>query len=610
MNVKPSLPLETVCAAFDDDRDRLLDILHAVRREFGPVSSEMAGEIARRLGVPIECVEAPLRYFSAFDPAEGARFRVAVPDDPIARMLGADAIADAVADELSEREGRDGSPIAMSRSSSLGFDDQAPAMRIGDTILCGLTPDAARRAVRELLGHRDASRLVRQLGDGSNAHPLVQSAVHNNIRRVGRMVLRPLNRGVAVRRALSMSPAEVTRSIKIARLRGRGLDSLPTGIKWGLARTATVERVEHDWGELMSSCRDYGREYDRFSAGERRFVICNACDSEPGVFSTRVLLTERADRVFAGMTIAGYAVGAELGIVYLADEYGYLRAYLKQLLSRRRVDGLLGEDILGRRGFRFDIRIHLGSAPYSLGEETAVINACEGRPSTPRPRPPYPTQEGYHGWPTVVHSAETFCCVTKVLEEGPASFAELGRLDSTGTKLLSISGDCRAPGLYELPFGTTVREALHQCGGEDAQAVFISGPHPCMIDPSGYDRALAFDDLATSGGIGVIGPSRDPVRLLADFGLAYLDATRSFCTRHRESRSIMSDLLGRLGEGRLERTDLDRLEVAARHIVADSACGFGRAPARFVLGSIDNFETGINARLQTPGGGVPRTALR
>ena len=155
---------------------------------------------------------------------------------------------------------------------------------------------------------------------------------------------------------------------------------------------------------------------------------------------------------------------------------------------------------------------------------------------------------------------------------------------------------------------TTVREALHQCGGEDAQAVFISGPHPCMVDPPGFDRALSFDDLATSGAFGVIGPSRDPVRLLADFALAYLDETRSFCTRHRESRSIMADLLGQLADGRLNQADLERLEQAARHIVADSACGFGRAPARFVLASIDNFETGINARLHTPSGGVPRPA--
>jgi [NiFe] hydrogenase diaphorase moiety large subunit len=445
----------------------------------------------------------------------------------------------------------------------------------------------ARHALRELAQHRDPRRLIRQLGDGANAHPLVQSALRNNIRLAGRNILRPLNRGAGLRRALAMSPAELIRTVKTARLRGRGLDALPSGIRWSLARSALVERVERQWGAELESCRDYAREFERFDQQEHRCVICNACDAEPGLFRARVLMTERADRVFAGMTMVGYAIGAVQGIVYLGDELAYLRPYLEHLLKRRREDGLLGEDILGRRDVRFDIRILLGSPPYCLGEETAVINACEGRPSVPRSRPPYPTHEGYFGWPTVVHGPETLCCVATIVEVGAPSFVEEGTRDSTGGRLLCISGDCRCPGLYELPMGVGLGTVLDLAGAEGASAVFMSGSRPRYLSRAQLDGHIAFDDLATSGSVVVVGPARDPVRVWCDLAGHYLDATSAF-TGCGDERRMLRDLIPAVGERRATPADITRVEEAARRIAEDTPSGFGRSAGWLILGGVRN----------------------
>ena len=163
--------------------------------------------------------------------------------------------------------------------------------------------------------------------------------------------------------------------------------------------------------------------------------------------------------MFEGMTIAGYAIGAAEGILYLRGEYAYLRAFLEDVLAKRRAAGLLGRDILGKSGFNFDIRIQMGAGAYVCGEETALLSSCEGRRGDPKTRPPFPAQKGYLDMPTVVNNVETLCCAARILEKGPGWFASIGTKGSSGTKLFSISGDCTRPGVYEVPFGITRRRA-------------------------------------------------------------------------------------------------------------------------------------------------------
>ena len=214
-----------------------------------------------------------------------------------------------------------------------------------------------------------------------------------------------------------------------AKLRGRGGAGFPTGLKWKLCR---------------------------LSISEAHHVVCNADEGEPGAFKDRVLLTEIPEVVFDGMTSAGYALGARHGLVYLRGEYAYLWDCLQAAIEQRHRLGLLAKDVCGKAGFDFDIRIQLGAGADICGEELALIASLKGKRGAPRDRPPFPTDRGYLQQPTAVDNVESFACVVRIMEKGPEWFAGFGTRELTGTKLLSVSGDCARPGVYEVPFGITV----------------------------------------------------------------------------------------------------------------------------------------------------------
>ena len=370
MNAKTDLnAVREICSKVGDDPARLMEILRAVQGKFCHVSSEAIDAIAEAIEVPRVEVESTVSFYAFFTTEPTGEITIRLSSDIIDKMKGADAVAEALADELGIEFGGttpDGK-FTIEWTPCIGMCDQAPAAIVGDIVVTELTPDKAREMVRELRKHGDPKKLVKQPGDGNNAHPLVRAMVKNNIKKVGPMVLSPTNRGEAIRKALGMTPAEVIRALKTARLRGRGGAGFPCGMKW---------------------------EFTRSAEGQRKLIICNADEGEPGTFKDRVLLTEKADRVFAGMTIAGYAIGAQEGIVYLRAEYAYLKDFLEEVLQKRRADGWLGKNINGKDGFSFDIKIQLGAGAYVCGEETSLISSCEGSRGDPQEPPAVPRAEG------------------------------------------------------------------------------------------------------------------------------------------------------------------------------------------------------------------------
>ena len=361
---------------------------------------------------------------------------------------------------------------------------------------------------------------------------------------------------------LQMSPEGIVAEVKASGLRGRGGAGFPTGMKW---------------------------EYARAAPGERKYVVCNADEGEPGTFKDRVLLTELPDRVFAGMTIAGYAIGARQGILYLRGEYAYLLPFLENVLARRRADGLLGRNISGKHAFEFDIRIQLGAGAYVCGEETALLSSCEGGRGDPRNRPPFPAQHGYLGCPTVVNNVETLACVTRILEAGPASFCEYGSDQSSGTKLLSLSGDCGRPGVYEVPFGISLREVLALANARDTAAVQVGGPSGQMVGPAEFDRKLGFEDLATGGALVVFGPGRNLVEIAQRYLEFFEDESCGYCTPCRVGNVLLRRGLERVLAGRAEPADLAQLESLGQTIKATSRCGLGQTSPNPLLSSLQRF---------------------
>ena len=272
-----------------------------------------------------------------------------------------------------------------------------------------------------------------------------------------------------------------------------------------------------------------------------------------------------------------------------------IQGILEDVLARRRADGLLGPQVCGRSDFSFDIRIQMGAGAYVCGEETALLSSCEGLRGDPKNRPPFPAQKGLFGRPTVVNNVETLACVTKILEEGPATFCELGSQGSPGTKVLSISGDCRSPGVFEVPFGIKLSEVLALAGGEDALAVQVGGASGQMVAREEFGRTICYDDLATGGSLMVFGPDRNVLEIAESFLDFFIEESCGYCTPCRVGNVLLKERLHRINAGQGEPADLEYLQELGQTVKTMSRCGLGQTSANPVLTTLKNFRATYNA---------------
>jgi [NiFe] hydrogenase diaphorase moiety large subunit len=357
-------------------------------------------------------------------------------------------------------------------------------------------------------------------------------------------------------------------------LRGRGGAGFRTATKWRLCRDA--EGAEH-------------------------YVVCNADEGEPGTFKDRILLNSYADQMFEGMTLCAGIVGARQGYLYLRGEYRYLREPLEGVLARRREAGLLGKSIQGRAGFDFDIRIHMGAGAYICGEESALIESLEGKRGIARVRPPFPVTHGYRGQPTVVNNVETFMKAAAIAVHGADWMTTTGTAESTGTKLLSISGDCARPGIYEYPFGVSIRQVLQDCGAADVQAVQVAGAAGTTIAPAEFDRVLAFEDVSTGGSFMVFDSSRDMLDMVRNFAHFFAHESCGFCTPCRVGGVLLRDLVDKVCAGRASESDLQEMRGISKLMRQNSQCGLGTTAPNHVLDTLEKFPGSYGSRLRHSG---------
>ena len=324
--------------------------------------------------------------------------------------------------------------IGLFDTSCMGMNDQEPAALINEQVFPSLTAEKVSDLVDGMRAGLDIEALKgTEYGDGQNANPLVRSLVHNNIMRKGDVIFSAYAPGRSLHKIATMSPTQLIALVNASNVRGRGGAGFPTGLKWDLARK---------------------------SPGDTKYIFCNADEGEPGTFKDRVILTELPMLVFEGMAVAGYAVGAKNGILYLRNEYRYLRAYLEHTLDEMRQRGFLGSAVAGKAGFSFDVKIQFGAGAYVCGEESALIESAEGKRGEPRDRPPFPVAKGYLQKPTVVNNVETLCAVVKIVLNGGEWYNSIGTKESKGTKVISVSGDCGKPGVYEIAWGFSVNDLL------------------------------------------------------------------------------------------------------------------------------------------------------
>ena len=553
--------VDQAVARHTGDSTRLLAILSEVQREAGSLSPEAIDRVAAALGQPRVRVESTATFYHLLHSSSHGAYEILFSDNIVDQMAGKQELMDHFCAELLIQPGKvsnDGL-VYVSSTSDIGLGDQAPAALINGYALPGLDKnrlDLIANLIRERRPLAEWPRMLREVAD--------------NVRKGGPLLGEPFTSGSALARARAIGPDGILTELDGSNLRGRGGAGYKTASKWALCRKA---------------------------AGKAHYVICNADEGEPGTFKDRVLLQSRADLVFEGMTIAALAIGATRGLLYLRGEYLYLVESLEAVLARRRASGLLGAGILGDAGFDFDIEIVLGAGAYICGEESALIESLEGKPGKPRNRPPYPDTHGYLGQPTVVNNVETYASAARILERGAAWFAGFGTPQSTGTKLISVSGDCQRPGTYEYPFGVTIRQILVDCGAVQPQAVQVGGPSGTCVSWREFDRRIAFEDVPTAGAFMVFSRSRDMFEVARSFAHFFAHESCGFCTPCRVGTSLLRDTMDKLAAGKGSAYDMQCMQTLMRILLSMSHCGLGHTAAKPVVETMRAFPEAYERRL-------------
>ncbi len=559
---------------------RLLDIIRDVQALEGRVSEEAAAEIGRRLGLSRVDVEGAVTFYHFFSKKPAGRYAVYLNSNIVSVMNGRAAVARAFERETGCGFGQvtPDELIGLHETSCQGMNDQEPSAIINGVVFTRLDEAKVRALVAGMKAGRDVREMVTEVGDGANQSDLVRSMVRNNIRRPGPVIFAPFQTGTALARSLTMTPEGVIDEVKKANLLGRGGAGFPTGLKWDFCR----------------------KEKD-----QTRFVVANADEGEPGTFKDRVILTEAPHLLFEGMAVAGYAIGAELGLLYLRAEYAYLKTYLEDVLARLRRLGLLGPNAGGKKGFRFDIEVKLGAGAYICGEESALLESAEGKRGEPRDRPPFPVNCGYECHPTTVNNVETLCAAARIMVQGSDWFRSMGTPKSAGTKLLSVSGDCDRPGVYEVEFGLSLRDLLREVGAVSPQAVQVGGPSGSCLAPAGFERKISFEDLPTGGSVIVIGCQRDLFDVIENFMDFFVDESCGWCTPCRAGNVILRNALARIRAGQGSSRDLKNIESWGKIIKASSRCGLGQTSPNPLLTTLQNFPDLYRRKLKAKDDGQP-----
>ena len=379
----------------------------------------------------------------------------------------------------------------------------------------------------------------------------------------------------------TMSPEDVIEEIKKSGLRGRGGGGFPTGMKWQFAKA---------------------------SVSDKKYVICNADEGDPGAFMDRSVLEGDPHKILEGMAVCGYAIGADEGYIYVRAEYPLAIKRLRIAIEQAEAMGLLGENIFGS-GFSFKLHIKEGAGAFVCGEETALMASIEGKRGMPRPRPPFPAVAGLWGKPTNINNVETFGNVAAIITNGADWYAGFGTEKSKGTKVFALTGKINNTGLAEVPMGITMREIIYDIGGginggKKFKAVQIGGPSGGCLPESMLDLSIDYDSLTAAGAMmgsgGLVVMDEDTC--MVDVAKFFLNFTQSEscgkCTPCREGTKRMLEVLTRITEGQGREGDIELLEELARNIKETALCGLGQTAPNPVLSTLKYFRHEYEAHIK------------
>ena len=539
-------------------RTMLLPALIEAQKEFGAISKEIATEIGKALKIPLADVFGVIEFYSMLYSEPTGETMVRVCTGPSCSACGGHGVYKTLLQQLDlDGDGatQDGKYF-VEKAACLGLCDAAPAALVDETAVGEATS-------KRIFDPRDDLKLK------------IYGEERIVTRRVGKIDPTSLDdylntQGFAgLKNALDLGSEKMIEFMAGSGLLGRGGAAFSTRLKWKGAATA---------------------------AGQQKYIVCNADESEPGTFKDRILLEHDPFSIIEGLMIGGYAIGATEGFIYIRGEYPKAQKVFTAAIEAARVRGYLGENILGS-GFSFDIELRSGAGAYICGEETALFESIEGNRGFPRSKPPYPTTHGLFQKPTVINNVETLANVSLLFRIGAEAYQNYGSEKSSGPWLFSLSGDIEKPGVYEIVRPVTLRELVQSAGGvrggTNLQTVLLGGAAGKFVHPDQLDLRLTQEDARAagltlgSGAVIVLGEQTDLKQILADLGHFFSHESCGKCYPCQLGSQRQAEVLDRVSAGDLLDGDFSRLQDVGWTMTDASLCGLGQTAASAVLSAMD-----------------------
>jgi [NiFe] hydrogenase diaphorase moiety large subunit len=547
---------------------QMLNQLWELQKSNGFINDNDIEQLAIAYNLSAIEVEGVVSFYHFFHRKPTGKYTIYLNNSIIADLKGFNRIKETLERETGTTFGsvdRTGT-FGLFLTPCIGLSDQEPAA------LINFYPFTNLNAVK-------AKDIITRLKNGAAVASICDSPA-NNIRHTPpgnkSVFFKKFVPGEAMAKLEITGPAGVIEELKNAELAGRGGANFPTWKKWNAAMAQPASP---------------------------KFVVCNADEGEPGTFKDRVLMNTQAGSLIEGMIICGYTIGAEYGIIYLRGEYWWLKNKLEDAIKEYHTAGLLGKDCGQIKGFNFDIRVHMGAGSYVCGEETALLESLEGKRGEPRTKWFFPVERGYLQKPTVINNVETFCAVARIIEMSAAEYSQLGIPGSPGTKLISVSGDCKLPGIYEIEWGMTVAELLELCEADDPYYIQVSGPSgECISIKEKYRRISMLDlmarkDIRCGGSFMIFNKQRDLVKVLMNFAEFFKQESCGICTPCRAGNFIIQRKLERLDNGMAIETDLQELKNWGTIMKNTSRCGLGKTATSSLINAMEKFHDYFTAKL-------------
>lgn len=580
------LKINEVTNYYENKPENLIQILRDIHQDQNYITPKQLEEVAQKLNIPLSRVYGATTFYTLLSPKPKGKYVLRICSSTPCYMAGSKNLLNYLKDKLKIQEGETSTDglFTLELTSCLGVCAVAPAIMVNDTIHGNLDIkkldqiiDKCKRGEIEIkeyislgadiLGNKEDRVVLENCG-------IIDPELIEDYKLKGGYT--------ALSKAIKeMNPQEVINEVKNSKLVGRGGAAFLTGLKW---------------------------EFSSHAIKKPKYIICNADEGEPGTFKDRLVLENDPHKIIEAMVIAGYAVGAEYGYIYIRGEYSLSIKRIRQAINKAREQKYLGENILGTK-FSFDIEIREGAGAYICGDETALMESIEGKRGEPRSKPPYPPTSGLWKKPTVINNVETLSNIPSIILKGADWFNKIGFSESSGTKVLTLLGDVKKQGAVEVPLGTNLKDIIYNIGGgiiegKKLKMVQLGGPSGSCLTPDMINIALDYKVLSQAGltlGSGVVlvlCEDRCIVDIVRNIARFFQHESCGKCTPCREGTNIIYRLLTKIALGKGEDTDLETLKSLGETMKDTSFCGLGQSAPNSLLDTLKLFPEEYNQHIQ------------